>query len=97
VLVAPLYLAAGLVGEAYVGTTAATAVLLHVCRAIGYGIGGLVTEKALVLSLVAASAIITGNVVGLYLRRFAAKAPPRSIEATTLVVCVTLALCGVAH
>lgn len=95
-LVSPLLLATGLTGARYIATAAAAAVAIHVGRIAGYGAGGLVTRTTLVASLVLALAILLGNALGQHLRP---TIPPRAgtrLELGVLLVCVALALAGLA-
>jgi uncharacterized membrane protein YfcA len=97
VLAGPLFLAAGLEGEAYVASTSASAALMHAARVAGYGAGGLFTEEVAAYAAVLAVSIVTGNFAGKRLRAATERAPARSIETATLVVCVGLAIAGVAR
>lgn len=94
VLVAPLFLSAGLASDAYVATIAVSATTLHLGRIIGYGIGGLIDHAALVRAAVLALAIPVGNVLGkrLALRE---RLPSGMLEHATLIACVALAVMGV--
>jgi uncharacterized membrane protein YfcA len=94
VLAGPLFLAAGLEGEAYVASTSAAAALMHGARILGYGVGGLFTPEVARHAALLALSIILGNTVGKRLRRVTAQAPARVIETVTLLVCVGLALAG---
>ncbi len=94
VLVAPLFLSAGLAGDAYVATIAVSAVTLHAGRIIGYSAGGLLDHTALVRAALLAVAIPIGNLLGkrLALRE---RLPSGIVEHATLVACVALAVIGV--
>ena len=96
VLVGPIYLALGLTGRGYVATTSATALVVHGGRIVGYGAAGLLTPSTLTRAATLAAAIILGNALGRELRAVTERAPPRLLETATLVVCVTLALAGIA-
>jgi hypothetical protein len=93
VLVAPLFLSAGLAGDAYVATIAASATALHLGRIVGYGAGGLLDHTALVRAALLALAIPIGNLLG---RRLALRErlPSGVVEHVTLVACVALAVMG---
>jgi uncharacterized membrane protein YfcA len=91
VLVAPVLLAAGLSGTAFVGTTATIAVAMHVGRVLAYGATGLFARELALPTLVVAVAITLGNAV-------AARARARtslSARATTVLEHVVLAICAV--
>jgi uncharacterized membrane protein YfcA len=95
VLTAPLFLSAGLVGEAYVATTSISAVSMHVGRILGYGAGGLFDRQVLLYATLLAGAILVGNGAGKRLRKAAERLPEGLLEHLTLVACVMLAFIGV--
>ncbi len=94
VLTGPLFLSAGLVGDAYAGTIAASGVAMHLGRIAGYGVGGLMTRDLWLWSGLLAAALVSGNALGSKLRRFTEKLPEGSVEHAVLVVCVLLAVTG---
>ena len=94
-LAGPLLLAAGLSGDAYVGTAAACGTALQAGRMIGYGLAGLFTADRLALSLVLTVAIVAGNQLGRRGHDWFARWPAGLVEHAVLVVCVALALVGV--
>ncbi len=63
-LTAPFFLAYGLVRDAYIGTEAASAVVLHAAKLVAYGTGDLLTAQVLLLGLVLAPATMAGALVG---------------------------------
>jgi uncharacterized membrane protein YfcA len=92
VLTAPLFATAGLRGTRYVATIAVGAVALHLGRAIGYGVGGMVARDLLAPTLLLALALVGGNLVG---RRLRARLEPeleRRLELGTLVACTLFAV-----
>ncbi len=93
VLVAPLFLSAGLMGDAYIATIAASACALHLGRILGYGAGGMLGGAALFRAGLLAVAIPVGNLIG---KRFALRErfPSGLVEHATLVACVALAVIG---
>jgi uncharacterized protein len=93
VLVGPLFLSAGLGGDAYVATMALSASVLHLGRIVGYGAGGMLDTVALGRALLLACAIPIGNLAG---KRLALRERfrPGLVEHATLVACVGLALFG---
>lgn len=95
VLVAPLFLSAGLVGETYSGTIAAAAVAMHLGRIAGYGAGGLLTRELWLWAALLAAAVVLGNAVGRRARRWTERLPEGLIEHVTLVICTLLAVAGV--
>ena len=94
-LVAPLFMAAGLTGTAYVATTAAAATAMQAGRVVAYGASGLVTGVTLAMSAVLVGALLGGNLLGERARRHLDAQRSRQIEMGTLVLCVALALLGV--
>ncbi len=63
-LTAPFFLAYGLVKDAYIGTEAAGAVILHLAKLSGYGVGGLLDPSVLWLGVVLVPSTIAGTWVG---------------------------------
>ena len=95
-LTAPLLLAAGLSGEAWIATQSAGAVAMHAGRLAGYGMGGLVSLHGLAVSAGLAVALVLGNTMGGHIRRRIAAARKTQLELVAVLVCVALALFGVA-
>lgn len=96
-LVSPLLLAAGLTGEAYVASTAVAGVSMHAGRIVGYGIGGLFGPRVLMTASILAASLVLGNLVGRRVRAEIGTKHAARIELGTLVVCVALAVVGVAR
>lgn len=94
VLAAPLLLASGLQGEAYIATSALAATTMHAGRLVAYGAGGLLSGPLLLRALLLTAAVLVGNLLGQRLR--AALPPPlsRRMEIGVMVLCVGLALWG---
>ena len=63
-LTAPFFLAYGLVTDAYIGTEAAGAVVLHLAKLSGYGAGGLLVPGVLWLGLALVPSTIAGTWIG---------------------------------
>ena len=63
-LVAPFFLAAGLVRGAYIGTEAAAALTVHAIKLPVYGLGGVVSQRALLAGATLAPALIVGTWIG---------------------------------
>ena len=61
---APFVLAAGLTGGSYIGTEAATALIVHVSKLVGYGPTGLLTGSVLAHGIALAPATLLGSWVG---------------------------------
>jgi uncharacterized membrane protein YfcA len=93
-LVAPILLASGLSGAAYVATSSLCAIAMHLGRVLGYGLGGLVTGDTLLRSAVLAVAILAGNLVGDRLRGGLGPRASTWIEHGTLAACAVLAIAG---
>jgi uncharacterized membrane protein YfcA len=68
-LTAPFFLARGLVKEAYIGTEATSAVVLHAAKLVAYGIGALLSAGVLVLGLLLAPATMLGAWAGRHVVR----------------------------
>ncbi len=94
-LVAPLLLSAGLVGEVYVATGAVCGVAMHSGRILGYGAAGLFDQAVLVDAGVATLAILLGNLLGQRLRALTARLPEGALEYGVLLGAVLLAVAGV--
>jgi uncharacterized membrane protein YfcA len=63
-LTAPFFLAYGLVRDAYIGTEAACALVMHVTKLAAYGAGSLLGPRVLVLGLVLTPATLAGAWLG---------------------------------
>jgi len=93
-LLAPLLLATGLTGEAYVATGAAVAVAMHLGRVLAYGAGGLLAHDTLGDSAVLAVALLLGNALGQQARSWIPDTLGGRLEMATLVVSVLLVVAG---
>lgn len=94
-LVAPLFMAAGLKGERYVSTCAMASLSMHIGRLLAYGIGGLYTPEIVKEALLLAVFILAGNSVGVWLKRRLLEKTSEHIEVFALLGCGVLAVCGV--
>ena len=63
-LTAPFFLAYGLVRDAYIGTEAACALVMHLTKLVAYGAGSLLGPRVLVLGLALTPATLAGAWVG---------------------------------
>ncbi|HEX9738959.1 MAG TPA: sulfite exporter TauE/SafE family protein, partial [Candidatus Limnocylindria bacterium] len=63
-IMAPFFLAAGLVKSAYIGTEAAATVVMHVAKLVAYGTAALLTAATVGIGLLMAPAMIAGSVIG---------------------------------
>jgi len=63
-LVAPFFLATGLVRGAYIGTEAAAALSVHAVKLPVYGLGGVVSQRAVLAGAALAPALIAGAWIG---------------------------------
>lgn len=97
VLAAPLFLSAGLGGEAYVGTGAACAAVMHLGRLVGYGASGLLSGGTLAGATALAIGILAGNQLGHAAQRLVRRAPTGLVEHAVLAACALLAVAGVAR
>ena len=66
-LTAPFFLARGLVKDAYIGTEATAAVVLHATKLVAYGVGALLTVRVVGLGLLLAPPTMLGAWVGRHL------------------------------
>jgi uncharacterized membrane protein YfcA len=94
-LVAPLVMAAGLSGSAYVATIAICGTALHAGRVVGYAIGGLLTTAHLAHSVWLVAGLMVGNALGKRLRTLASARVESAVEIGAVVVCSVLAVAGV--
>ncbi len=96
-LVSPLLMSAGLTGLTYISTASISAISMHIGRLSAYGLGGMLTSKALTTGALLAVFITAGNAVGRMLRGRFDEVATRRIEIGTLVTCVALAVTGVSR
>jgi uncharacterized protein len=68
-LTAPFFLARGLVKEAYIGTEATSAVVLHAAKLVAYGVGALLSAGVVVLGLLLAPPTMLGAWAGRHVVR----------------------------
>jgi uncharacterized membrane protein YfcA len=95
-LVAPLLLASGLSGAAFVGTTSTVAVGMHVGRVVAYGATGMLSRELLLPTALLAVAIFAGNAAGERLRRRLPERASSALEWGVMLMCATLSVCGLA-
>jgi len=88
-LMAPFFLAAGLVKSAYIGTEAAATVVMHVAKLVAYGTAALLTAATVAIGLVMAPAMIAGSLIG---KRIVDRLPERVFVAIIEVVLVVAGL-----
>jgi uncharacterized membrane protein YfcA len=94
-LTAPFFLARGLVREAYIGTEAASAVVMHAAKLLAYGVGALLSARVLLLGVLLAPATMAGAWAGRHVvRRISDEAFVLLVE-VGLVVSAVLLLLGV--
>lgn len=94
-LAGPLLLSVGLAGAPYVGTSAASAVVLHGARLLGYRAGGIVDVAHAPAAVALLVGLVLGNVAGKRLRGGLSSATERRLELGALVVCAALGVLGV--
>lgn len=92
----PLWLSSGLTGRSYVATGAIGAASVHVARMTGYGAGGVLDRDALLLGVLGALGIALGNLGGERLRRITPSGWVPRLEIGVVVLCLGLALVGLA-
>jgi uncharacterized membrane protein YfcA len=94
-LAAPFFLSYGLVGGAYIGTEALTAVVMHVVKLGVYGGYALVSGTSMVIGLAIGAVMILGSYLG---KRLLERVPPHVfpwlIEAVLIVSGVQLLVVG---
>lgn len=95
-LAGPMLLATGLTGRRYVATAAVGAASTHLARLTGYGAGGLVDGRVVVLELAGAVCIAAGNLAGDRLRGVVPSAAVPRLEVGAVVGCLALSLAGLA-
>ena len=95
-LTAPVLLATGLSGPAYIATSSLCAAAMHFGRLSAYGVGGLMTREVIGHSALLTVGILAGNFVASRLRRFVPTEVAPWIEHGALIVAVTLAITGIA-
>ena len=88
-IMAPFFLAAGLVKSAYIGTEAAATVVMHVAKLVAYGTAALLTAATVGIGLLMAPAMIAGSVIG---KRIVDRLPERVFVAIVEVVLVVAGL-----
>jgi uncharacterized membrane protein YfcA len=93
-LLTPVLISAEITGEALVGTTAATALVLNGGRLIGYTLGGSFGPSLVVLAAWMTVSIIAGNQLGHRVRKWLSERQLRNVELSSMVVATTLMLLG---
>lgn len=93
-LVAPILLAAGVRGDAFVATTAAVGATMHVTRLGGYAAGGLLTGESAWASLFVAVAVLLGNLAGWRIREALSETTKDRSTYVMMVLLVVLAVVG---
>jgi uncharacterized membrane protein YfcA len=96
ILVSPVLLAAGVRGDAFIGTASAAACAIHIARILGYGTGGLLDEGTLTASALLAVGLLAGNLVGHRTRGWFGERGMERLTYAVLAVVVVLAIAGVA-
>lgn len=98
VLVAPILLATGLTGSAFVGTTSTIAVAMHAGRVVAYGATGLFARDLVLPTFAVAVSIALGNALAARVAYGKRRLPARvttSLEYVVLAVCAVLSVAGV--
>lgn len=63
-IMAPFFLAAGLVRGAYIGTEALSTVVMHVTKLVAYGTGALLTPSTVAVGLALGPVMVLGSLLG---------------------------------
>lgn len=92
ILMAPLVLAAGLHGEAYLATIAIAAIALHIGRVLAYGTVGLLTVAHVPAIAALLVGLVVGNLLGRHVRRFVPARLEPVLELGALVTTSLLSL-----
>jgi uncharacterized protein len=95
VLLAPVLLASGLSGRAFVGTSSAIALATHLGRVVSYAGVGLFSRALFLPTLLVSLAIFGGNALGERIRARMSDRAATRLEYGTLVVCVVLSIAGI--
>ena len=95
VLTAPLLMASGLRGDAYLATVALAATAMHVARTIGYGAGGLVGADTVAWAGLLAVMLVLGNLCGKGARSHMAPRIKSGLEVGALAACALLTILGI--
>lgn len=88
-VMAPFFLAAGLVKGAYIGTEAAASVVMQAAKLVAYGISALLTPLTFGVGLLVTPAMIAGSWIG---KRIVDRLPERMFVALIEVVLVVAGL-----
>jgi hypothetical protein len=88
-IMAPFFLAAGLVKSSYIGTEAAATVVMHVAKLLAYGTAALLTVATVGIGLLMAPAMIAGSVIG---KRIVDRLPERVFVAIIEIVLIAAGL-----
>lgn len=94
-MVGPVLFAAGLRGDVFIATASASAVAMHLARALGYGLGGAFEGAGWVSAALLALGLVGGNLGGRHLRDRLGDAGSEKIGYVVMAALVVLALVGV--
>jgi uncharacterized membrane protein YfcA len=94
-LLAPLMLAAGLRGLAFIGTGAVVGTTMHVAQSLAFGSTGMLGPAQLPVALALGGAILLGNVAGRRLRPRLGERVSHRLTWGALLAGLVLAVCGV--
>lgn len=94
VLIGPLILATGVIGDRYIGTMALVATTMHIGRLSGYALNGQVDSSIIVAAAILAGSLVAGNLLGRAVRGKLTAARLRVVEYAAPVVCATVAFAG---
>jgi uncharacterized membrane protein YfcA len=94
-IMAPFFLAYGLVKGAYIGTEALSTVVMHVCKLVAYGQTSVLTGRDVLVGLILGPVMVTGSYLG---KRILDRVPERFfvwiIEAVLIVAGVAFLILG---
>ncbi len=96
ILVSPVLLAAGLRGQAFVATSAATAIAIHIARIAGFGLGGRLHPELLAWSMALAVGLLAGNLLGRSVRERIGERGTNALTYAVMMITVALAIAGIA-
>jgi uncharacterized membrane protein YfcA len=95
ILVSPILLAAGLRAEAFVATSAATAISIHLARIAGFGIGGALRPELFLWSALLGLGLCAGNFGGSKVRARIGEKGTDRLTYGVMAITVALAIAGV--
>ena len=94
-LVGPILFAVGLRGDVFIATASASAVAMHLARAVGYGAGGLFSGAMISTVALLTVGLVAGNLLGRAIRARLEEKHTARLGYAVMAILVVLALAGV--